>query len=339
MAGVIDYANDMGSTQARETRTPRTVMILSLAAAGLSAASPAVANQAATEAPGPRAEALKRKAFQHIAEGNLALGIDELKSAYALVPHPTLLFNIAVVYDQWPGHCADALQAFDRFFAACEACGVRATAERRFERVKERCLVALTIRSVPPDADVQVDQRSVGRTPTRVTVRPGPHQVRVQKDAYAVESREVVMAPGRDQALELVLQALPSAPDVPPLVAEGRPSDPLRPWMWAGFATAAVGLAVGAVFTVLAQDSSDREAQVRDQPFPVAEDVRSLRDEARTRSAIAVTSFIAAGVGAAAGATLWWISSDSPAQERRPGPTAGWGVSTDGRQVLVGGRF
>ena len=67
------------------------------------AAPPAGARPSAKKAT-KRAAKLTNKGYEHFAEGAFDKGIAVLEKAYALAPHPDLVFNIAVAYDQWGGH-------------------------------------------------------------------------------------------------------------------------------------------------------------------------------------------------------------------------------------------
>ena len=267
---------------------------------------------------GQRAEALKRQAFRHVAEADYALGVEKLEAAYALVPHPTLLFNIAVVYDQWPGHCEEALAAFDRFFEACPDCRTRPTGEKRYARVKARCQVRVDVRSDPTGAELRVDGTPAGRTPTQTTLLPGEHTLELSKPGYATERRVLTLRAGRDQALDVALRATaPRAPKAA-LTAEAPPGRGPDPWMVASFSTAGAGAVLGGIFSALTVDTLNREQDARRSGSP---DVPELQDEARARYAVAVAGWSVAAVGLVGGLTLLLTQDDDGPEALELGPT------------------
>jgi hypothetical protein len=89
----------------------------------------------------------------------------------------------------------------------------------------------LLIRSTPADAQVFVDGREIGRTPTTVRdLARGPHRVRVTREGYAALERRVVITTKRPA--QSMLLTLPRAP-----AARVSVPDPLPP--------AAIGQGVG----------------------------------------------------------------------------------------------
>lgn len=293
---------------------------------------------APTEADRAEARRLKNLAFEKISEGSYAQGIDLLEAAHRAVPHPTFLFNIAVVYDQWSGHCSESLAAFDRFFEACADCQVLELAERRFERVKEKCEVALSVRSVPPDALVLLDGGEVeGRTPFDVTLRPGRYRVRLEREGFEPHAEEVQLEPGRDRSLSVSLVPRATEPPRPDLAASAapgrRPGALLRAWGWAALGAGAVGVAVGTVFAVSSLDTVEEADDLARDPNVDPSEVAEARDEARSA---AVVSYVGYGVGLAGvgtGILLHVLAGkrDREAQALRLG--------TDGRGIVLSGRF
>lgn len=66
----------------------------------------------------------------------------------------------------------------------------------------------LLVRTDPPDAHVEVDGEAVGRSPLRVTLAPGPHDVRVRHaDGVAEDSVEIVAGRELEWAPELAAPA------------------------------------------------------------------------------------------------------------------------------------
>ena len=274
----------------------------------------------------PKATQVNAKSAQR------AKAIEALEKAYAAEARLEDLLAIAVAYDEWPGRCKEALAAFIRFLDACETCDDHSTAQRRYARARERCEVSLTVRSLPTDADVEVNEEPAGKTPLTLALPPGTHQVRIAKQGFRAESRDVRMASGRSQAVELVLEPIDPAPTAYRELEP--PADSLRPWMWLSVATTGVGVALGTTFALLASDSADREAELREDPLPDPQALQDLDDEARARSTVAIAAFLAAGVGAASSFVFWYLEPDPP--QREPSALT---FSTDGRGAYISGRF
>ncbi|MEM1022189.1 MAG: PEGA domain-containing protein [Myxococcota bacterium] len=273
------------------------------------------------------ARVLKNEAFQKIAEGSYGEGVELLRRAHQAVPHPTFLFNIAVVYDQWPGHCVESLAAFDEFFAACPDCKVRPTAETRFAKVKARCRSSIELSSRPSGAEVFVDAETRGLTPLRLELRPGRHQLRFQAEGFEPDARELSLDPGQDLELSVDLRALPTATSSPPSPA-GRG---LRVAGWSAIGLGAVGIGLGSAFIVLTNESVNEERALRNTTpvDPVA--VVATRDQARDRAVLAYV-FTGIGIaGVASGVVLHVLAG-----KKRASKVA---LGTDGRRVLLTGRF
>jgi hypothetical protein len=96
----------------------------------------------------------------------------------------------------------------------------------------------LAIRSEPAGAQIELDGRSWGRTPTERELAAGRHRTRVSLDGFAAQELEVFAVPGVREELLFRLTALPRR-------------DRTRPLRIAGWTTLGVGLAATAVGTML----------------------------------------------------------------------------------------
>src|SRR5260370_801233 len=75
----------------------------------------------ASAAKDTRSERSKRAA-KLIRSGQIAAGIRLLEDVHEEVADPKILLDIANVYDEWGEHCPSVIDAFRRFFQACESC-------------------------------------------------------------------------------------------------------------------------------------------------------------------------------------------------------------------------
>jgi len=88
-----------------------------------------------------KADAHKQRAFELLGKSQYAAGVAELEKGYAAVPHPDFLFNIAIAYERWAGHCMASIEAYRRYLDACGQC--RGDARGRLARVQEGCAEAV----------------------------------------------------------------------------------------------------------------------------------------------------------------------------------------------------
>lgn len=277
-----------------------------------------------------KARSSKDQAFQKIAEGSYAEGVALLRRAHDAVPHPNFLFNIAVVYDQWPGHCAESLAAFDEFFEACADCEVKSTAEARVEKVRARCLTQLSVSSTPSGAALQVDDENRGTTPATLRLRPGPHALSLDAEGYDGERRQIHLRAGRPEELSIDLQPRPSLSS--PAAPRRRPGAGLRTAGWAALGVGALGSGLGVAFTVMANDAVNEERALRATPGVAPQEVQDARSRARDNTAFAYVGYGVGIAGVASGVALQLLS----AAKARNAPLA---LSTDGRRLLLSGRF
>ena len=288
------------------------------------------------------ARALKNAAFQKIAEGSFEEGVVLLRQAHEIVPHPGFLFNIAVVYDQWPGHCAESLAAFDEFFGACADCKARATAEARVERVKERCLARLNITSDPVGAEVTLDGKLRGAAPLDVRLAPGTHRLQLDADGFEPAMRVFELEAGASKELAFALRPVApspaprkSPPTLDPITASPdfhRPGAGLRRAGWIALATGVVGTGVGVAYWVLRDEALAEEERLTALDGVDAELVRDARSLAQERDTLAWVGFGVGAAGVASGVILHILAG----QKARKANLA---LGSDGRRLLLSGRF
>lgn len=294
--------------------------------------------RAATEEDREAARRLKDEAFQKIAEGSYAEGIELLEAANRRVPHPTFLFNIAVVYDQWAGHCEPSLRAFDRFFAACEGCDVEATARRRYERVQDKCEVRLAIQTAPPGARVTIDDATrPGRTPLEATLRPGRHTLRLERDGFEPHAEQLVLDPGRDRSVSVTLVPEAVAERERPDITASAPPAPkpganLRTWGWVALGVGAAGLGVGTGYAITTVQAVEDEEALRSEGADPSE-IREARDEANDAALIRNIGFGVGIAGVGTGILLHVLAGKKDRDARSVQ------IGTDGRGLLISGRF
>lgn len=292
-----------------------------------------LAPQAEAKSKKARVRAHKARAFSLFEKGDYGGGIEEMEQAYALIPHPGFLLNIAVAYDRWNGHCAESLEAFERFFLECDRCNLLAGARKKHRKVEAACRVPVRIESTPPGAHVAVDGTVRGQTPYETRLLPGTYGIVLDLSGYERRTETLRVAKGEPQTLPLSLkkQTAPPRPP-PPLVAVTEPpSSGPSPATWVAFGAGAVGLATGATFTVLTMQKLDAEEEARATPLPKAE-IESLQQQARRNAIVAHVGYGVAVAGVATGVILLLVTGDDEPKEVTALPAFGpKGVGVVGR--------
>lgn len=286
-------------------------------------------------------EALKR--------GDYKDALARFKEAYDLVPSPKIHYNFGLAY-RGLGRPAEAIEAFERFLSDANDASpdLRANAERfRSELGQQVGTVVLTCDI--DGADISVDGRSYGTSPSRAPLRldPGPHQIVVEKAPAPPFTRRVELTAGQRMTVAVVLAKEPASPDpVAPAVAapvpQPVPEQPLAPepppqrrhsWKWwAGWGAAAVG--VGALGLGIAERMAanskfeefngargpfgecDADARVREHGGGSCSDLLSAGESAATKANV---GFVVGGLLAAGGAALLALTWN---ETKEPGATA-----------------
>ena len=98
-----------------------------------------VANAQDDDARHERAKELYDEGAKHYEHHEYELAVDAFKSAYALSGQTNLLFNIAVAYEEWSGHCDDASAFYQRYLLLKPKATDRADVETRLARMEQIC--------------------------------------------------------------------------------------------------------------------------------------------------------------------------------------------------------
>ena len=197
----------------------------------------------------------------------------------------------------------------------------------------------LEVTSVPDGALVTLDgsgagPRGMARTPYYGYALAGRHVLRLTKDGYQADQREVTVAAGQVVSVRATLAETPP-PALEPVRRPPPPAEPAAPaspppapsssLAWAGWTTLGVGVAAvatGATFLVLARgDAADADGlDANDASYQHNFDRLSARSADR-----ATVGWIFTGVGAAAvaGGLVWALvegAAEDPAAAATPTP-------------------
>jgi hypothetical protein len=268
-------------------------------------------------------EAAVREAARHFQRGvtlyreaDYRGALVEFQRACEIVPSPVTFYNIGETEYQLRDY-AGALTAFERYLAdSASDEHHRAEVESNVEVLRTR-IGHLVITTVPPAADITVDDQAVGKTPFERPVRVsiGHHKVVAAMAGRVPVQRYVDVAAEDEVPVSLFL----SSSSVEPALPQGRAiSSVARPesstghgtaLRVAGWVTTGALAAGGAVFGVLANARSKDLERARAQ-YPVTPDVLNHDAAVTTTFAVLADSFIAAAV-VVGGVTLFSSLSSS----------------------------
>jgi len=312
-----------------------------LCAAGLLLAAPARAGEPSAADSETALQLYKEgKALRDAGDHQGALG--KLRAAYALAETPITALELGRTY-MTVGQLVEArgvLLAVARIPVrnneSTKASEARVEAESLAAQLRPR-LASLTVRptgtsTTPPKITVDnVVLPPDAATAPRV-LNPGGHVVVLEVNGQRVQS-DVTLAEGQSKELEIelptpkndapvVAPAPPVAPLTPPPAPEERKLSPL---VYAGFGTAAVGVAVGTVtgFMTLSKASALKDACPEGRCPPASQ---SDIDSASATGTVSTVAFVIGGLGVAAGVVGIFMSgrsSEAPASgsaSARPAP-------------------
>jgi len=208
---------------------------------------------------------------------------------------------------------------------------------------KKEARGTLRLTSNVKSANVTVDGAFAGKTPLDVSLKPGKHEVRLDKKAYLPVTRLVTVAPEavtEDEVRLLLIpgehpedEPLPSltAAPAPPPQGRGGLNVPVAGWVALGTSAALVG--VGAIF---GNQASQTEKQLKAGYDSTAQLYAGTRAQALSgqRDAL-IANILFAGAGAALATGIVWTALSQGTESVQVSPSAAPG----GAGVVVGGRF
>ncbi len=253
--------------------------------------------------------------------GDLPAALEKLRAAYALVETPITALELGRTYAMM-GKIVEAREILlgvarlpVRKNESKKATEARAESEKLATELKPR-LATLTVRvkgDDKPAPKISVDGVVVppeAATVPRI-VNPGAHVVVLEVDGRTKQA-DVTLREGESREIEVEAPA-GAASEKPPPSDQPAPSQASgrSPLVYAGFGTAVVGLAVGAVtgLLTLSKASSLDDVCRGDRCPPSAQ---SDLDSASTMGTISTVAFAVAGAGLAVGAAGLLLSKSEP---------------------------
>ncbi|TAK29224.1 MAG: hypothetical protein EPO40_12500 [Myxococcaceae bacterium] len=185
----------------------------------------AASAQTPPEGPSAADRAEARRHFQlgvaTATRGQWAGALEEFQSAYRLAPHPSVRVNMANCYTHLD-RPIEAIAHFEQFLVESPSAPAAQVAQVEAQIAQLRARIgSLQLTVSPPDAmglAVTVDGQaiSLGR-PTHVM--PGHHVVEALGEGYTTVHREIDIAAGQAQVINLSLERPAAAPAALPVVA------------------------------------------------------------------------------------------------------------------------
>jgi tetratricopeptide (TPR) repeat protein len=253
------------------------------------------------------AKARYQEGARAYAEQRYKDAVDLFLEADRIVSSAPLSFNIARAYEKL-GDSSGALAFYRDYLrrepGAKNAAEVRGFIEILEDKLAQKGVQQLSVRSTPKGATVVIDGEPVGVTPWTGDLPPGAHRLALELRGYGAASRDVELSPHDALDTEFVLEAaaeseratsaVPLAP--PPARApepERAPSFGVWPYVALGASAAALG---GALYFEIARQ--DAEDDARGEPTQIGYHDAYERMQARQ-----TVSRVLVGVGGALGLT------------------------------------
>ncbi len=302
-------------------RTSRSSLAACMTATLLAIATPSAAEEPAADT---------REAGKHFDRGVVLYGetdypgaLVEFKRAYALAPNASVLYNIGEAEFQLQDY-AGALLTFTRYLAEAPAgSGRRTEVEADLEVLRAR-VGHLNVVTLPPGAEVLVDDQPAGKTPLeeRLLVSVGHRKVTASLPGGPSSTRYVDVAAEDNVSVTLDL-ATAQATTVAahgvdaPARSEPRRSRPGSAWPALGWVATGVLAAGAAGAGALALKESSDLKSARDAFPAVPQTLQQESNRTRTYSVLADSLTSAAVV--LGGITLWSTLTSSGAARRSEG--------------------
>jgi hypothetical protein len=295
------------------------------------------------------AEAKQRfdRGFELYNEGDYPLALIEFNRAYELVPNYRVLYNIGQVCIQLAQY-ANARRALEEYR---EKGGTTLSQDRRDAvgrdlAMLERRTAFLQITSNIPDAEIFVDDVSVGKTPLApaLLVDAGVHRITGKKQGYLQRTNQVTLAGGDQQTLALKLDVMPDERQTIVVHERNAPEEPGNTLAIAGWISTGA-LAAGAIVTGIlgAGQANDLETlrgtDPRDYPTDPDTGASTLGAEMESKKSSASTlllvSDICSGAAVVVGGLSLWFTIN-PLESGKPPATGAPPPAAPGKDLQVG---
>jgi hypothetical protein len=171
----------------------------------------------ALPAPGPealrRARASYTRAVALMQRGDWERAAPLMELVHQSIGLKNALWNLAECYRQL-GRPGAALAALEKYLAHPRTTAAeRAQARRDLQALRARTAQLKVVANLE-GANVTVDGRAVGQTPLRLSLDPGGHAIEVGSAGFRTERSQLVLVPGAERDLRVVLTTLPGSLEI-----------------------------------------------------------------------------------------------------------------------------
>ncbi|MEZ4219515.1 MAG: PEGA domain-containing protein [Polyangiaceae bacterium] len=168
-----------------------------------------LASSAAAQSAEQKREARERfdRALELFNAGDDGGALAEFERAYALIPHPLVLYNIAGVHATM-GRAVEATDAYDKLLANPGALPAEKLADAKRRRAEQAARVAqLDVKVNVKGASIELDGLEVAKTPAApLRVTSGTRRLVVVARGHRPVRREVRIAGGRTESVQITLE-------------------------------------------------------------------------------------------------------------------------------------
>jgi hypothetical protein len=307
-------------------------------------------------APGPaakdpavveRADAAFEEGRELFDQGRFREACEKFELSMQLDPSPGTLLNLGNCYEP-QGDLVRALTIFEQAFADAQRSNDQRRKELWTDAARERIanlsrrVPQLTVRSVPPDAEVAIDGTPLQRSSGGLRINPGRHRLEVRAPGKRPHTQEFDIASGQRLAINVPpLEADSGAPMPAPLAAPSEPPPPpdssaatYGPWPYvlggAGVALLGTSLVTGLMAKSKAS-KLDRECD-GDSCDP---SLKGTKDSAESLALATDVLWIGGLIAAGAGVTLFILD----ANDDEAGTAVQAGCFGTGCGLLASGHF
>lgn len=240
-----------------------------------------------------------------------------LNEAYALFPHPDVLYRIAECEEKL-GKNAEAVQHYEQILQTTTKSADKEKLSKKIAALKQQLELKktkLTVTTIPSGATITVADKTYGPTPQELSLAPGEYNVQIIKKGYLTSTQKVLIARGEQTAITVTLKKKAKPQEV--ALTKDSPI-PTSTYVLGGVGIASTITA--SIFWVLYSNASSEVANIDIQKEKIQRPV-DYDDKVNTRNTYGTVAIATTGVAAVtlAGALIAWYihdPADAPPSKR-----------------------
>lgn len=294
---------------------------------------PRAASPQAAPAPAPvaakdpavvaRADAAFEEGRELFEQGRFREACEKFELSMQLDPSPGTLLNLGNCYEP-QGDLVRALAIFEQAFSDAQRWDDPRRKELWTDASRERIanlsrrVPQLTVRNVPPEAEVAIDGKALARKSGASRINPGRHRLEVRAPGKQTHTHEFEIASGQRVAInvpELVADAaLPPPPPVARASEPAAPSDPSAstygPWPYVLGGTGAALLGTSLITGLMANSKASKLDRECSEDDVCDRSLEGTKDSAQSLALATDVLWISGLIIAGAGVTLFVLDAN-----------------------------